>query len=202
MQEPKALSEVLSEAQQTILQVKVPSKRVPSHITASLTQICVSELYKAHQTVTLPLRPHLSHPSHLVRPTKLHNMLPTTQPKPLQKEQHRSLALLPKQPIARRPTRTLPVVSSRTQYRGALFRSNGAHALESKLKHACFTNQIPRLQLSTSCRSPPRRIAITCAGNRGSKRCWSAMRDAVDNSRGGQLPRSPSKTSSTAFSAS
>ena len=174
MQEPKAVSELLSEAQQKILQVKVPSKVVPSHITASLAQICVSELYKAHQTVTLPLRPHLSHPSPRVHPTKLQNMATVTQPKPCRKQQSHSLSLLPKQPAVRRPQRTLPVVSNRAQYRGALFHSVGAYTLPRKPGHGCFTHHILTNEPSASCRSPQCGIAIACAGDRQIETCWGA----------------------------
>lgn len=126
--------------------MKVPSKVVPSHITASLAQICVSELYKAHQTVTLPLRPHLSHPSPR-HPTKLQNMATVTQPKPCRKQQSHSLSLLPKHPAVRRPQRTLPVVSNRAQYRGALFHSVGAYTLPRNLDiHASHTIFLPMSQ--------------------------------------------------------
>lgn len=160
MQEPTALSKVLNEAQQKI---QVSSKAVPSQITASLAQICVSELYKAHQNVTLPLRAHLSHPS--VHHPPLQNMLTITKPKQPQQQKYHYLALIPKQPDVRRPKRTLPVVSDRKQYRGALFKAVGMHMLPHNPAVACSACQFPTHYLRTPRRSSQRSFTICCAGN-------------------------------------
>lgn len=169
LQEPKALHKVLNEVQQKALTTS-PSKTVSSPITASLAQIVVSELYKGHQNVSLPLRPHLSHPS-------MHTKVAQT----AAKELYRPLALAPKQPTVRRPKRVLPVVSNRTQYRGVVFKAVGVLMLLLNLRAFSIhsSTYLLHIHLLLSCmplcRSSQRCTEICCAGNWPSNRGWCAM---------------------------
>lgn len=104
----------------------MPSQAAPSNVTAALAQICVSELHKSHQSVTLPLSAHLSHPSmrQMLTVTKQKRSVPGS----ISHSLHHPLALVPKQPDIRRPTRSLPLVSERVhRYQGLLFKSAGVY---------------------------------------------------------------------------
>jgi hypothetical protein len=134
LQEQKTLGRALCDIEDKIMQRRRQDvQTTPGPVKSSLAQLCVSELYRAHQNVTLPLGPHLSHP----------RTAPHTVCSPPQFELRPAA---PRQPSARRPKRTFPLLSNRPQYPSTHFRS------------ACTSPLTPAFQLVVVLTACPRQV--------------------------------------------